>query len=106
MAKHTPGPWRAYFQPEGGFGVYQDDGHGNGDHIMCVSIGTKRQITETHANERLIAAAPEQHAALQSAEAFLAGLVGCGVIGESDGGLDVLNEVKAALAKSTEDKDD
>jgi hypothetical protein len=64
--KHTPGPWTAYVTTEGGFEVYQDDGHGNGDHIACMV-----EHAESAANARLIAAAPVLLGALRVVEMAL-----------------------------------
>ena len=53
VSRATPGPWDAYVTDDG-FKVYQTDGRGNGDHIMCVK---GEPVSE--ANARLIAAAPD-----------------------------------------------
>jgi hypothetical protein len=67
---HTLGPWDCYIDNDG-FAVYQTDGKGNGDHIMCIP-GDE----ESKANARLIAAAPDLLEALKTARRVLE--VACG----------------------------
>lgn len=59
-AKHTPGPWKAEWH-SGGHEIV-----GNGGFLADVPITSNRPVSETAANGRLIAAAPELLAALQA----------------------------------------
>lgn len=81
---HTPGPWEVLAGPEwGGFTV-------GGQRI----VATMREWGfpgEAEANARLIAAAPDLLAALESAE---------DVLSETDTHLSTLHKVRAAIAKA------
>lgn len=62
MQNHTPGPWRAVLDNDSRdpISIFQDDGTGNGDHIMAIAGDP-----ESEANMRLIAAAPDLLSALK-----------------------------------------
>lgn len=59
-ANHTPGPWGHIVDPEGKYGIT------GADHKFLA-------ITDTKANARLIAAAPDMLDALRKAETWLCG---------------------------------
>lgn len=70
MSGHTPGPWRIDPRPFSGYGAVHVSG---GQYIVAKALGqTQSCETEATANARLIAAAPDLLAALQSIVASLA----------------------------------
>ena len=65
MSAHTPGPWLIDFCDAGGFYVYVEPTVDMGATATIVSRGAwGHKAAESHANARLIAAAPELLAAL------------------------------------------
>jgi hypothetical protein len=65
--KHTPGPWKAWtskspFKRSGVNGLTEA---GDAPFTICI-MGTPNKLAETHANARLIAAAPEMLEALRA----------------------------------------
>jgi len=59
MSKHTPGPWTAETHANGGFDVCGRGGHGAMSAYVVCARQAHELKHETHANARLIAAAPE-----------------------------------------------
>jgi len=95
---HTPGPWSPYFYTRnqrlklGDWLFLRDDGH----HPVPLN-GTRREVPESAANARLIAAAPEMLAALIEAYTAITYMMSnedCG------GASSALDQVIAAIAKA------
>lgn len=58
-AKHTPGPWRFYTEPQPNGCPIVGNGHGLMLAMLAHSVNYPDQRDEANANARLIAAAPE-----------------------------------------------
>lgn len=95
-ATHTPGPWYAAgLRTQGNPSSNGCDiGAANGANVaLAIHQSTDRDASETIANARLIAAAPDLLAAVCSTEAFLASQDGPGARALSD-------QIRRAIAKA------
>ncbi len=110
MSQHTPGTWASRRHATAAafpqFGIYSENG--NGHDLACVmSYGTS-DPTETEANARLMAAAPDLLAALEGLTAIVAEYRERVIKGEITGRLiehdyAELAAARAAIRKATED---
>lgn len=90
MSKHTPGPWALDLQDDGGFRITGVGGHGKTAAYVVCCRDAHEMKGETHANARLIAAAPDL---LAAARAALAAWEGTGPAID-------LDTLRAAIAKA------
>jgi len=91
-ATHTPGPWGVLDEPgHPPLITAWNDADGSTDDIAEVF----EETTQSFANARLIAAAPELLAALRGARDFILGFR------EDEAPAGLLDEVKSAIAKAT-----
>ena len=66
-AQHTPGPWRLELEEDGAFWLLSDPGVDMTSPATIAKRGTwSHRAKESHANARLIAAAPDLLAALKA----------------------------------------
>ena len=92
-AKHTPGPWRFYTEPQPNGCPIVGNGRGLMLAMLAHSVNYPDQRDEANANARLIAAAPELLEALQDMLILHAGI--------SDDMVETLTRARAAIAKAT-----
>jgi hypothetical protein len=91
-AKHTPGPWEIDFTEYGGFAVFVPPSHDMGHSLVICRRGPWIVREEqSHANARLIAAAPELLEALEDAAMEL----------DDAGKREAANVARAAIEKAT-----
>lgn len=90
IAKHTPGPW-AHCENVAG-NIIGSDGV-----VICSVYGSEARAEEDDANQALIAAAPDLLAALDRAEAFIAGFEDDDT---QEGIPEMLAAIRAAIAKA------
>ena len=67
---YTKGPWEVDCYPDGGFSVTGKGGHCGLDYYVICARTAHARKEETHANARLIAAAPDLLEALQKLERY------------------------------------
>jgi hypothetical protein len=63
-AKHTPGPWELELDPDGGFIITNGPASKDGTWVLAARGPIAHRAAVSHANARLIAAAPDLLAAL------------------------------------------
>lgn len=95
MSKHTPGPWAVH----GDIGtlIGSDDRKMMLAEVLYKHVVTEwgRPLDEAQANARLIAAAPDLLAVVESAANWF------GELGNDDGAQGLLDDLRAAIAKAT-----
>lgn len=73
MSAFTPGPWQVELYREGGFNIEKEGGgHAGGVLVLCGRNPFPRLEAQSHANARLISAAPDLLAAAVQAEKWIA----------------------------------
>lgn len=95
--QHTPGPWAFALEADGGFEITGVGGHQKSFGYVICARGEHRKSDETHANAKLIAAAPDLLNALELAMATLERVKPSRPCDSTQGTRDVCN---AAIAKA------
>jgi hypothetical protein len=65
-SKHTPGPWELELEPDGGFIITNGPASKDGTWVLAARGPIAHRAAVSHANARLIAAAPDLLAELQN----------------------------------------
>jgi len=103
LSKHTPGPWYCgTFRPVGNRPGIDIDAADSANIALCHYEKTEMTATETKANARLIASAPELLAALQAILNRYIDLAGSGDCGNWNPETEPqVIQARAAIAKAT-----
>lgn len=99
MSKHTPGPWKAEERALNFIDIThsQPDVPGAITHALCRVQARITWVREAKANAKLIAAAPDLLAALQTAEMAMLGYTHRNAVL-----VKALQDVRAAIVKATD----